>query len=252
MASETRRARVPAELQALSEWVSLRRDPLYRGVGVPHGDGRAVLVLPGLFGNDLYLGQLRSWLSRIGYKPVASTLLLNAGCPERLTRQVERALQRRLANESDRVAVVGHSRGGLLGRAIAARLGRRCSHFVAIGSPVGAILRMGKAWLTLDVNDPATTAQLASRRVVMNGRRATRFLDPDCDAPVCGCPYPKDVVKPLSRSTKVLSLYTRDDGIVAADACSIPGATNLEVGGTHSGLVFNRAVYRALAEALAS
>jgi hypothetical protein len=40
------------------------------------------------------------------------------------------------------------------------------------------------------------------------------------------------------------------DPIVPASACSVDGARNIEVSGTHSGLAFNPAVYRILAEEL--
>ena len=47
-------------------------EPVFWGVGARRGDGRPVLVLPGLYGGDRYLGPLRDWLRRIGYSPVAS------------------------------------------------------------------------------------------------------------------------------------------------------------------------------------
>ena len=72
------------EAAALREYWALRLDPVYRGRGVPRGDGKPVLVLPGLFGNDFYLTPIRAWLGRIGYTPRVSTLAINAGCPERL------------------------------------------------------------------------------------------------------------------------------------------------------------------------
>ena len=72
------------EAQALSELAALLRAPIYAGRGVARGDGRLMLVLPGLFGNDLHVQPLRTWLRRIGYVPVASSLAVNAGCPNRL------------------------------------------------------------------------------------------------------------------------------------------------------------------------
>src|SRR5437867_11584794 len=53
------------EARALGELAALQRDPVFRGHGLPRGDGRIVLVLPGLFGNDLYLQPLHLWLRRI-------------------------------------------------------------------------------------------------------------------------------------------------------------------------------------------
>ena len=55
----------------MAEFAQLFGDPMYYGIGAARGDGRHVVVLPGLFGNDWYLYPLRSWLSRIGYRPCA-------------------------------------------------------------------------------------------------------------------------------------------------------------------------------------
>src|SRR5689334_6792584 len=84
------------ETRAVFEWVGLLRDPVFYGFGVPHGDGRLVGVLPGLFANDLYLEPLRDWLGRIGYRPVRSTIAMNAGCPQRRRLEAEAELRRRM------------------------------------------------------------------------------------------------------------------------------------------------------------
>src|SRR3989337_1667153 len=91
----TRQSPLEGEAFALAEFARLFTDPLYYGVGAPRGDGRPALVLPGLFANDWYLWPLRAWLARVGFRPVRSALAVNAGCPERLRRQVEEELRRR-------------------------------------------------------------------------------------------------------------------------------------------------------------
>lgn len=231
---------------ALLELGQLLGDPVYYGDGVPKGDGRGVLVLPGLFGNDLYLYPLHVWLRRIGYRPLRSGLAINAGCPERLSRQVEEELRRRLRPGGGQLALIGHSRGGMLARAIAGRLQDEVSHLVLLGSPVGALMGPWQSGPSR-----GSKAAPAASIVVEAGTRARRFLDPDCDAPDCGCPFPEDLRRPLSAGTRVVSIYSRDDPIVAPWACQIPGAVNVDVRGTHSGLAYNPAVYRALGAALA-
>jgi pimeloyl-ACP methyl ester carboxylesterase len=229
------------ETWAWAEFVQLLADPIYYGAGVPRGDGRLVVVLPGLFGNDWYLSPMRAWLRRVGYASVPSTLMINAGCPERLTREVERNLTARRRTRAGPVALIGHSRGGILARAIATRLGEDASHLVLLGSPVGAITRWGSA---------SGWTSTAHSGVAAAGTRARRLLDPECDAPFCGCPFPRDMTGRLSPATSVVSIYSREDPIVPAWSCEVPGARNIEVGGTHIGLASNRAVYRALASAL--
>jgi triacylglycerol lipase len=232
------------ESAALGELAALQLDPCFAGVGLPRGDGRTVLVLPGLFGNDFYLQPLHRWLRRLGYRPTASTLAVNAGCPERLTSQVEAHL-RRVRRRPGPVALVGHSRGGMLAWAIASRLQGEASHMALLGSPAPAVVAATRAASGVDY------ARVTTSPVAAAGRQSLKLLDPDCTVPECGCPYTQDLRRDLDAATKVIAIYSRDDQIVAPAACQVSGATNIEVRGTHSGLVYNRAVYPPLARFLA-
>jgi pimeloyl-ACP methyl ester carboxylesterase len=234
------------EAAALGELAALQTDPAYLGRGLPRGDGRIVLVLPGLFGNDFYLQPLHHWLRRIGYTPVHSTLTINAGCPERLRLQVESSLKRQRQRRPGPMAIIGHSRGGMLGWAIAGRLREDASHLILLGSPAPAVVAMMRA------SAYTNYSKVAASRVAAAGRRSLELLDPDCNVPECGCPYTQDLRAELHPRTRVLSIHSRDDQIVPPRACEVRDATNVEVGGTHSGLVFNRAVYPTIARFLAS
>jgi triacylglycerol lipase len=237
-----RQASLAGESLAAAEFGQLFADPIYYGIGAGRGDGRHVVVLPGLFGNDWYLYPLRSWLSRVGFRPVRSSLAINAGCPERLSRQVEQQISRRVAARPGPVALLGHSRGGILARAIAARLGDEASHLILLGSPVGAIERSA-GW-------PSAGSNPSHESVVQASNRARSLLDPDCDVPNCGCPFPTDLKRQLGANTTVVSIFSENDPIVPAWSCSIPGARNIQISGTHAGLVYNGAVYRELAAVL--
>jgi pimeloyl-ACP methyl ester carboxylesterase len=235
------------EARALNEFFALQRDPVSRGVGVPRGDGRLVLVIPGLFGSDVYLAPLHSWLRRIGYRPVRSTMTINAGCPERLRNQIEKALRPSMQRHPGPLAIIGHSRGGMLGWAIASRLQAQASHLVLLGSPAAAVVSM----MRMNANQSQLTGVSASG-VAQAGQRALRLLDPDCTVPACGCPYTTDLRGNLSPATRVLSIRSEDDRVVPAAATKVIGAENLVVRGSHSGLVYNRAVYPSIARFLAA
>jgi pimeloyl-ACP methyl ester carboxylesterase len=233
-----------SEAGALNEFFALQRDPVFWGSGVPRGGGRLVLVIPGLFGSDLYLEPLHSWLRRIGYRTVRSTMAVNAGCPDRLRTQVEGALRRTIDRYPGPVAIIGHSRGGLLGWAIASRLQAQASHLVLLGSPAPAVVAMMRAGLK------PTQMPVGPSPVVRAGQRALRLLDPDCTVPACGCPYTVDLRRDLDRTTRVLSVHSRDDKVVPARATHVTGGDNVVISGTHSGLVYNRAVYPVLGQFL--
>ncbi|MGH7947633.1 MAG: esterase/lipase family protein [Candidatus Binataceae bacterium] len=234
------------EVRIWGEMASLLIDPVFYGARVPRGDGRPVVVIPGLFGNDLYLQPLRSFLHRIGYRPLRSTLFMNAGCPQRLRESVEQEIDRNVKSVSERVVVIGHSRGGLLARAIAGDLQERVSHLVTLGSPMGVV-----PMVVTDGWDAAVNSAVRARPVIGLSLAARLVLDRNCAFPQCDCAFPKAVTRQLSPRTEMLSVYTPDDPIVAAKACRTEEGENFEVPGSHSGLAFNRAVYRELARFLA-
>lgn len=237
------------EAQALQEYWALRGSPEFRGAGLPRGNGRRVLILPGLFGNDFYLRPMRDWLRRMNYRPQLSMISVNVGCPNVLRRRVERTFMP-LLEEGEQMAVIGHSRGGMLGKAIASRLGVRCSHFVALGSPVGTIMRNGKEGLRAMLSRSEEGA--AARPVAALGRFASRLASPRCDLPECHCEYVQALLEPLHPVTRAFTIRAAQDPVVDPDACVIDGAEDVLVSGTHSGLMFNGEVYRHLARMLAA
>ena len=118
------------------EYARLLREPLFWGWGARRGDGREVLVLPGLGGNDLYLRTLRGWLRRVGYVPLRSGLERNPGwSPELVAHFSELARQRKAATGRP-MAIIGHSMGGLIGRSVAKAAADSVDVVVALGSPL--------------------------------------------------------------------------------------------------------------------
>lgn len=229
---------------ALGELAALMRDPIYRGDSVPRGDGRMVVLIPGLFGADFYLWPLRRWLSRVGYRPSTSGLWVNAGCADRLTTQIEKWIERQHPGNDGRVVLIGHSRGGLLARALAEKLRRRPSHLILLGSPVAHAARFAHSGMEPEVLNEASTALMRASST------ARRILDPECSFPECRCGFVEAMRGELDPAITVLSIYSREDPIVPPQACIVTGGRNVEVRGTHSGLAYNPAVYRELARSL--
>jgi pimeloyl-ACP methyl ester carboxylesterase len=125
-----------AALRPMAEFGLLLADPVYWGSGVPRGDGRPVLVLPGLLAGDGYLQPLRDWLRRHGYSPVKSGIDRNPGWSEELIGQLAELALGEHRRSRQRVTIIGHSMGGLQGRSVAARLPQVVRHVVALGSPL--------------------------------------------------------------------------------------------------------------------
>ncbi len=233
-----------SEAFAFREIATQRRDPIYRGEGVPRGDGRLVVIIPGLFGSDFYLWPLRGWISRIGFRASTSGLWVNAGCPDRLTKDIQKWVERQQPDHDRPIVLIGHSRGGLLARALAVRLGSRVSHLVTLGSPVGLVSAFAPRGNVPPIAHPTMS------RVAQASNTARRILDPGCSFPDCGCEFVDNMRASLAPQTIVLSIYSREDPIVPPQSSIVTGARNVEVTGTHSGLVYNPAVYRELARSL--
>jgi triacylglycerol lipase len=221
-------------------------DPVFHGTGVPRGDGRPVVVIPGLFGGDLYLAPLRAWLRRIGYTPVRSTLALNAGCPMRLRDQVQAHIANWQQLKAGPFALVGHSRGGVIAWSIAVQIGERVSALAVLGSP-------------LDVyRESAESGQQAHPRTQMGrllghaSNFARHILDPNCNYPACDCSFMRDTRHALSPKTAFISIVSRDDEVVPLEASRTPAEQTVEVSGRHMALVYNPEVYRALGHFLAA
>jgi pimeloyl-ACP methyl ester carboxylesterase len=125
-----------AALRPMTEFGMLLADPIYWGLGVPRGDGRPVLVLPGLFAGDGYLQPLRDWLGRHGYSPVKSGIDRNPGWSTELVDSLGEIALAEHRRSRQRVTIIGHSMGGLQGRSVAARLPHVVRHVIALGSPL--------------------------------------------------------------------------------------------------------------------
>ena len=94
------------EAQAFEEFWALQTDPIFRGEGIPQGDGARVLVIPGLLANDFYLMTMHTWLNRIGYQPITSDILWNVGCPKRLMGSIADKLSGLLSKDDNPIHLV--------------------------------------------------------------------------------------------------------------------------------------------------
>ena len=130
----------PWRTAAYLELARLLADPVLRGHGVPGGDGRAVLLLPGYLAGDRSLSLLARFLRRIGYLPVFSGIAFNSGCACSYERRIIDAVRHARQSTGRPIAVVGHSRGGHYAKSIAAARPGDVSHVVCLGSGLDAVL----------------------------------------------------------------------------------------------------------------
>jgi pimeloyl-ACP methyl ester carboxylesterase len=224
------------------EALLLRASAAYYGIGVPHGAGAGVVVIPGFLGTDLYLMEMHAWLRRIGYRAYFSGIGLNADCPNLLIqRRLKQTMDQAREETGQKIHLIGHSLGGIIARSAAAQRPGDVASVITLGSPFrgtvvhSRVLRMAEM-VRNNIQDKHGPGVL-----------------PDCYTGRCTCNFLDSLRRDLPDGIRETAIYTRTDGVVDWQYC-ITGddSIDIEVPGTHIGLAFNPAVYDAIARRLAN
>lgn len=216
---------------SIREFSALLRDPVFRGRGVPQGDGRPVLLIPGFLAGDWHLRVMEGWLRRIGYTCHLSGILFNVHHSERMLAGLRRKVGEVRKQTGSRVSLVGHSRGGLLAKVLAQRRPQLVEQVICLGSPLADWTDL--ALMTHTAVGVATAANqlVYGRRINSEGR------------------FTYDLKLPPAVPTT--SIYTREDDVVNFRSCLRPDIPAMAAWGSHNGLVVNPEVYRLVGRLLA-
>ncbi len=223
------------------ELAFLRLSPLYWGYGIPHGDGSAVVLVPGFLGTDLYLTQLRTWLGRIGYETFYSGIQLNADCPNILIRRhLTESIQQACKATRGKIHLIGHSLGGSIALAAACQMPGRVASVITLGSPIRGVAGHTSILLAAD---------LVRKQIL---EKHGHGVLPACYTSRCTCDFLESLKGKLPSSVRQTAIYTKNDGIVDWHVCQTgdPGV-DVEVSATHIGMVFSPLVYSVVAHRLA-
>jgi pimeloyl-ACP methyl ester carboxylesterase len=229
------------ETRVALEATGLRRSAVWRGEGLPRGDGRPILLVPGFLAGDGTLATMTHWLRALGYRTRRAGIRANVACSEAACARLEVRLEAFAEHAGRPVTIVGQSRGGIFAKALAARRPDLVQAIVTLGAPTVSQLRVHPLVLA----EVGLVAALGSSRVP--GLFSLRCLRGDCcerfRAALAG-PFPDDV--------RWTALYSRTDGVVDWRACLDPQADDLvEVRASHIGMALNAQVYAEVAAALA-
>ncbi len=191
----------------------------------PRGDGHDVLVLPGFAFSRVSTFLLRAYLRSLGYRAHDWNLGRNLGLRTLASGRPSLADQVDLisAGGRNRISLVGHSLGGVIARQYASENPDRVRQVICLGSPF------------------------------VGDTRAVNPLVLGLHNRIAGLPPPAHSL-PLTLSVPFTAIYSRTDGIVAPSDCTYIGpgqAENIEVFGSHCGLVSHPAVFYAVADRLA-
>jgi len=229
-----------SEVLFAAELVMLHTAPLYYGVGVPRGDGSAVVLIPAFLCPDFYLTPLHQWLARTGYKPFFSGIGFNTECPNLLIRQqLHTTIEKALRASGQKVHLVGHSLGGIIARSIAAQRPADVASVTTLGAPFRGT-----------VAHPSILRAAEVVRQHILAKRRTAVL-PNCYTGHCTCDFLESLSSTMPASVLETAIYSEADGVVDWRYCKTDRPDrDFPVSGTHIGLVFNPSAYSIIATRL--
>jgi triacylglycerol lipase len=224
------------------EAARLLRSPIWRGVGVPPGEGRPVLLIPGFMAGDGTLATMAKWLRANGYWTRRAGIRANIGCSQDACDRIEERLEALAARTGGKVAIVGQSRGGVLARVVATRRPDLVSGVVALGAPTVGMLRV----------HPLVLLQVGLVGALGTGRVPGLFRM-SCLRGGCCEPFRTDLEQAFPPAVRYVSVYSRSDGIVDWRACLDGAADELvEIHASHCGMAVSVEAYEQVARALAA
>jgi len=221
------------------EAAALLRSSVWRGGGVPDGEGRPVLLIPGFLAGDGSLGTMTQWLRTNGYHTRRAGMRANVGCSAEACARLEERLEGFAQESGERVAIIGQSRGGIFARHLAVRRPELVSGIVTLGSPTVNQLSA----------HPVVLAQILLLGTLGTGR-VPGMLRMSCLRGACCERFRAEMHADLGPEVGFTALYSRTDGIVDWRACLDPSAEQVEVRASHVGMAANAEVYAEIGHAL--
>jgi triacylglycerol lipase len=222
-----------ADVTVLREWASTRARSDWPAP--PDGDGRPAMLMPGFLAGDPSLARMALWLREGGWTTTRSGVRWNVDCMEATLGRVERRLEAAVETSGRRALVIGQSRGGTMGRVLAARRPDLVETLVTLGSPILDQLAVHRRhWVPIGAIGVLGT-------VGVPGFFGLGCLRGDCCTLAhadLGAPFPNDV--------RYLAFFTRSDEVVRWQVCVEPAAKGIEVATTHIGMGMDAGVWRQL------
>jgi triacylglycerol lipase len=221
------------------EAAALFRSSVWRGGGVPDGEGRPVLLIPGFMAGDGSMATMTRWLRENGYRTHRAGIRANVGCSEEYLTRLELRLEELAELTGHRVAIIGQSRGGVFARVLGARRPDLVSGIVTLGAPT---VRQLSA-------HPFVLAQVLVVGALGTGKFPGMFRV-SCLRGACCERFRADLAGAFPGEVGYTALYSKTDGVVDWHACLDPAANQVEVRASHLGMGLNAEVYAEIGNAL--
>lgn len=190
------------------------------------GEGEPVIVLPGFMADDMSTVVMRRFLNSIGYKAHGWGIGMNRGRMLDLLTPLVAKIRALHEETSQKVRLIGWSRGGMLSREIARDFPDLIERVITIGSPVKGGIEVSSIgnWVRRETGmTPAAMSEILRQR------------------------------QSVPINVPIKSIYSKLDGIVAWKACIDdvnPDVEHFEIHGSHIGMGTNVEVFKLLPKLL--
>jgi PGAP1-like protein len=184
--------------------------------------------------------ELYAWLGRIGYRSYFSGIGLNAECPNLLIRnRLNESIDKAREETGRKVHLIGHSLGGVIARAAARQRRADIASVITLASPFrGAAAQ----------KNILRAAEIVRQNIL---RQHGSNVLPECYTGRCTCEFLCSLRRDLPSCVTETAIYTKSDSVVDWRYCVTGDEdVDVEVSGTHLGLVFNPTVYSIIANRL--
>jgi len=184
-----------------------------------------VLLVPGFAATDIALAPMADALRHDGHWTSKSGIGPNVGCTVEVADALERRLEQVAERTGRRVAIVGWSRGGTLGKLVTVRRPDLVDTLITLGTP--------------NTHPLAVSETLAAQINLLARLRAIGvpgLLDQDCLSGECGRSVMAVLEGPFPDGVGYTALFSLDDGVIDWRACLDPDAEHIEVQATHMGM----------------
>ncbi|SFR30153.1 hypothetical protein SAMN04488564_1302 [Lentzea waywayandensis] len=215
------------EAKALAQRAEIKTHPLWTAAPLDARE-QPLLLIGGLCSTAQLLAPLHDLMVKLNFRCRLAPTRLGLGCGEDIVQRSEDALERLVEAAGQPAIIIGHSRGGQIGRVLAARRPDLTRGLITLGSPLTRLLGVNP-WLFAQLSVIAMAGSL----------RVPGLLSASCGWGSCCARLRTDLTGTFPVHVPFTSIYSRSDRIVDWRTCLDPAARHREVDSAHGALTWS-------------
>ncbi len=233
---------VPSKLARREETRAYRRMHTLIGRSVPQPSldaGASAILVPGFISGDVSLASLARQLRRSGHRTFRSEIGANLGCTDAMVDRLIARSEQVVREEGRPVALVGHSRGGMIVSLAARRRPELFTGAIVLSAPVTGTLSVA-----------AHVRQQLEMLFRLHRRGFRGVISEDCVIGECAARVAAELDSDFPADVAYISIYSQLDAIIDWHTSLAPAAELIEVNSSHTGMGTDPYVHRIVAERL--